>query len=403
MNEQTIHLDCLIFGGGVAGLFTLNKCIESGLHTLLLESSSLGTGQTIGSQGIIHGGLKYEITGTGHDSAMAIKEMPLYWRRCLAGETTPDLTGVTVRSDYCHVWKTKSIMSKLGWIGAKLALRVKPQILSEDECPPYFKGMGGKVARLAEQVIEPRSLIEVLHNQHQTHMLKTAQGGVEAIQESGSWKIRLLNPVNGEPLDIITRKIVLTAGRGNAALRELFNLPSGSMQERPLQMVLVRGNLPSINGHCIDGAKTRVTITTTTDYAGRNVWQVGGQIAEDGANMSSDALVCHAARELQEVLPNVNLTQAEFLTYYASRAESAHSGVRPSDMSIIEEGDIYTCWPTKLAFAPRLANALAKKIGPSQLESQSHVTVTANWPKPDIALPPWETDAPWTTTSVTCQ
>ena len=35
-------------------------------------------------------------------------------------------------------------------------------------------------------------------------------------------------------------------------------LPLNTMQLRPLQMVMLRGELPRLNGHCVDGARTRV-------------------------------------------------------------------------------------------------------------------------------------------------
>ena len=74
--------------------------LSSGVHAILLESKSLGTGQTIDSQGIIHGGLKYAITGHGGRAASAISEMPAAWRSCLAGEEKPDLQNVVMRSDF---------------------------------------------------------------------------------------------------------------------------------------------------------------------------------------------------------------------------------------------------------------------------------------------------------------
>ena len=129
MNNGT-SLDCIIFGGGVAGLFTLDACLRKGLRAVCLESKSLGTGQTIDSQGIIHGGMKYAITGHGSKAASAIKEMPDVWRGCLAGEINPDLHKVVLRSDYCYVWRTDSLKSKLGWLAAKLALRTPPVMLT---------------------------------------------------------------------------------------------------------------------------------------------------------------------------------------------------------------------------------------------------------------------------------
>jgi len=292
MTKAVIPLDCIIFGGGVAGLFALDKCLSRGIHAVLLESESLGTGQTIDSQGIIHGGLKYAITGVDSNSAMAIKEMPIVWRRCLAGESMPDLTNVVIRSEYCYIWRTDSLRSKLGWLAAKLALRIKPKILDSDELPEALQGINSSVARLDEQVIEPRSLLEVFSHKLDRHLLQTVEGGVEVSRLDDGWLVQLLNPETGHPLDLIAKKIVLTAGHGNQGLREVFGLEAKQTQKRPLHMVMARGELPILNGHCIDGSKTRVTITTTQDHAGRSVWQIGGQLAEKGVHQSPPSTVC---------------------------------------------------------------------------------------------------------------
>ncbi len=389
-------IDCVIFGGGIAGLFILDRFLQEGIKTLLLESKALGTGQTIDSQGIIHGGLKYAITASGANSASAIREMPLLWRRALAGESLPDLQKVSIRSDFCYLWRTDSMTSKLGWLAAKLALRTKPTVLEESELPPALHGIPGTVARLNEQVIEPRSLLEVMGSNLEQNILKTAEGGVEVSKADNGWLIRLLNPETGEPLDIITKKVILTAGSGNSKLRELFQLEPHKTQKRPLHMVLARGDLPILNGHCIDGSKTRITITSTEDYAGRNVWQIGGQLAEEGVHMTSNELICHTARELQEVLPAISLEGTEFMTYLTTRAEQNSKGRRPADISILKENNIFTCWPTKLAFAPRLATEITKLFEKSELKD-IEIESLNTWPRPQVALPPWESDQPWTT------
>ena len=397
MANANIQLDCIIFGGGVAGLFALDKCLSSGVHAILLESKSLGTGQTIDSQGIIHGGLKYAITGHGGRAASAISEMPAAWRSCLAGEEKPDLQNVVMRSDFCHLWRTDSIRSKLGWIAAKFALRTKPVILDQDELPVALQGVTGTVARLAEQVIEPRSLLEVLSRQLEGHLFQTVEGGVEVSPLDDGWLIQLLNPETGEPLDLCAKKIVLTAGSGNSHLRTLFGLEAGKTQSRPLHMVMARGDLPALNGHCIDGAKTRVTITTTKDYANRNVWQIGGQLAEDGIDVLPETLITHAVDEIHAVLPNVNLQGIEFITYMTTRAEQNTRGNRPNDIAIIEENNVLTCWPTKLAFAPRLAVEIVTRLGVEPSNQDDAMAQFPSWPSPTVALPPWESDQPWTT------
>jgi hypothetical protein len=209
--------------------------------------------------------------------------------------------------------------------------------------------------------------------------------------------VRLINPENGEALDLSPRKVILSAGAGNALLLEQLNISSIETQQRPLHMVMVRGDLPVLNGHCVDGTNTRVTITTTTDAGGRTIWQVGGQIAEIGVDKRPGELITHARDEIAAVLPGIDLEDTEWSTYRASRAEPAMGGRRPDDVVLQRVGNIIACWPTKLALAPRMAMVVLAEIssgeGASAPSSARYNDV--NWPRPDVALPPWETASTW--------
>ena len=98
---DALELDAVIFGGGAAGLWMLDEFIRAGRRCLLLEAGELGAGQTIASQGIIHGGLKYTLSGLFSSSARAIADMPRIWRQCLAGEAKPNLSSTRLRAHSC--------------------------------------------------------------------------------------------------------------------------------------------------------------------------------------------------------------------------------------------------------------------------------------------------------------
>ena len=100
-----MKLDALIIGGGGAGLWLLDEMVRAGLAVLLLEREALGAGQTVSSQGIVHGGIKYTLSGSLTESARAIREMPGLWRACLDGSRQPDLSTVRVLADRCHLWR----------------------------------------------------------------------------------------------------------------------------------------------------------------------------------------------------------------------------------------------------------------------------------------------------------
>jgi glycerol-3-phosphate dehydrogenase len=92
-----MRLDAVIFGGGAAGLWLLDRLTRQGCHAVLLEAAALGSGQTSGSQGIIHGGLKYTLQGWLTKSAQHIRKMPDVWRRALLGQIAPNLTHTRLR------------------------------------------------------------------------------------------------------------------------------------------------------------------------------------------------------------------------------------------------------------------------------------------------------------------
>jgi choline dehydrogenase-like flavoprotein len=411
-----VNLDVVIFGGGAAGLWLLDELTRRGWRAVLLEANELGTGQTVAAQGIIHGGLKYTLSGLLTKSATCIREMPAIWRKCLDGEREPNLRSVRRRSNECYLWRTDSLSSRLGMIGAQLGLRVAPQSVADDDRPEILRGCPGSVARLPEQVISTVSLIEVLADRNRDCMLKIdpARLAFECGVPGEITAIRL-GQANGDNIELHPQLVIFTAGTGNSALRRSVGLIGEAMQRRPLHMAMLRGDqLPLFQGHCVDGAKTRVTITSEVDSKGRTVWQVGGQIAEDGVAWDKPTLAAKAREELLTVLPGIDLSDVAWNTYRVDRAEGVvPGGRRPETVQIRHAGNCLTAWPTKLALVPQLVTELIKAISKHErrlseghLSSGSHrseshrdyariESLSRNWPKPSVALPPWETSMGW--------
>src|SRR5579872_6498570 len=301
-----MDLDVLIFGGGAAGLWMLDQLARRGDRVLLLEAGQLGQGQTVASQGIIHGGLKYTLQGLLTQAAREIRDMPDVWRQSLAGLDTPDLRHTRLRSSVCHLWRSESLRSRLGMLGAKVGLHVAPEELANADRPTALTNCPGPIARLDEQVIDPVSFLADLARQHRQRLLQIdVRDGLDCVVSRPGIveRVVLSHPRTQQPYELLPRHVVLAAGAGNAELRRRCGLSDEHMQRRPLHMVLVRGDLPGLNGHCVDGARTRVTITSDRDSSGRTVWQVGGQLAEDGVSLDELALVHRARRELAAVLP----------------------------------------------------------------------------------------------------
>ena len=388
-----VPLDAVIFGGGAAGLWLLHDLRHAGYEAVVLESASLGAGQTIRSQGIIHGGLKYSLGELISPAARAIRDMPLRWRRSLAGEWPPDLSTVRLRAEFCYLWQTASFKSRLGMMGARAGLRARPALLPAESRPDVLRACPGVVARVDEQVIEPHSLIGVLADLSKGYAIRIdRRSGLEFKASSPGTidLVRLINPHNGRPLDLRPRHVIFTAGRGNAALRERVGLEGSTMQRRPLHMVLARGPLPPLNGHCMDAMGVRATITSTRDFADRMIWQIGGQIAEDGVHMHTRDLIRHVQSELAAILPGLELQEVKWGTYRADRAEAASGGKRPSEARAMREGNTITGWPTKLALVPQLVEQIRADLPEPAGFEPIDLGMLSEWPAPIVAIPPWE-------------
>jgi len=254
--------------------------------------------------------------------------------------------------------------------GSTIALRAAPEGVEREDWPNALGEVKGKVMKVGEQVIDTVSLMANFAQRNRGRIF--CSDNVDA--KAGFY--------------------ILAAGEGNAELRKGLGLAENVMQRRPLHMVMARGKLPELFGHCVGGAKPRITVTTARDSAGRNVWQVGGQIAEDGVKMSVAELVKHAANELDECVPGLNLSGVEISTYRIDRAEAATgTGQRPEDVHILKEGKVMTVFPTKLALAPRLAQRVMEELNIEH--PASNIEHRSEGEEPEVARPPWEREGQW--------
>ncbi|TWT63435.1 FAD-dependent oxidoreductase [Rubinisphaera italica] len=395
-----MEADVVIIGGGIAGLWTLDELLRHGVRALLLENRALGFGQTISSQGIIHGGLKYSLKGVLTASADEIREMPLVWRECLSGQREPNLSKTDVRSHCCYLWQTRALSSQAGMLGAQLNLRIKPKNIPDHHRPEILRDTPGHVYQLDEQVLSPRSLLNSFRSRLSPYLLQVDEtDGVQLqVEKTGAISAITIRHDNREET-ITCRAVMMSAGVSNALLSEQSGRKQ-SMQLRPLHMAMVKGPLPMFQGHCIDGAKTRMTITSEYLEDGETVWQLGGNIAEQGIGQTSEDLIRFAARELNQILPALDLSNLEFATYLIDRAErKVKLGMRPDTPQILKHKNILTCWPTKLAFAPRVAERIQKLIqkefGIEKHSEEWDIAPLSEWKTPDVAAPPWSRAEVW--------
>jgi glycerol-3-phosphate dehydrogenase len=386
--SQALTTDVLIVGGGIAGLWLNARLRRQGFSTLLVESASLGGGQSVKSQGIIHGGAKYALHGALTGASEAIADMPRRWREALAGSGELDLAAVRVLSEAHYLWSPGTLAGNLTSFFASKAVRGRVDQVKGEQLPPALQHakFKGKVYRLAELVLDVPSLITRLATLAGDSLL--AAECIEPLREQGD-----LQGLRVDGREIRAQRIVLSAGSGNAELLGALGLSQPAQQLRPLHMVLVKGpTLKPLYAHCLGGGpKPRVTVTSHPAADGQWVWYLGGDLAEaDGVARDPAAQIQAAQKEVGDLLPWVDLSSARWATLRVDRAEPAQSGLtRPDNAFLADQGKLLVGWPTKLALAPDFADRVLAALDRDGIQPAAHAALP-QLPRPTVAQPIWE-------------
>ena len=386
--SQTLSTDVLIVGGGVAGLWLNARLRAKGYATLLVERESLGGGQSVKSQGIIHGGAKYALHGALSGASEAIADMPRRWREALDGTGELDLSGVRLLSDAHYLWSPGTLAGNLTSFFASKAVRGRVDQVKGEQLPPALQNprFKGKVYRLAELVVDVPSLITRLAELAGDSLL--AADAIEPLHDNDQ-----LVGLRVDGREIRAQRIVLSAGRGNADLLASLGIAQPSQQLRPLHMVMVKGpSLKPLYAHCLGGGpKPRITVTSHPSADGEWVWYLGGDLAEaDGVARDETAQIEAARKELAQLLPWIDLSTAQWATLRVERAEPAQSGlVRPDNAFLSDQGALLVGWPTKLALAPDFADRVLSHLERDGIRPAAQAALP-ELPRPVIGRTAWE-------------
>ncbi|MGE6527588.1 NAD(P)/FAD-dependent oxidoreductase [Pseudomonas sp. NPDC077382] len=386
--SDSLSTDVLIVGGGVAGLWLNARLRRLGYSTLLVDTGVLGGGQSVKSQGIIHGGTKYALSGALTGASEAIADMPRRWREALEGTGELDLSGVRLLSDAHYLWSPGTLTGNLTSFFASKAVRSRVGQVKGGELPPALQDprFKGKVYRLSELVLDVPSLIQRLAELSGSGLLKAER--VEPLKQDGELAGLI---VDGR--SIHAQRIVLTAGAGNAEMLNALGLAQPAMQKRPLHMVIVKApTLKPLYAHCLGGgSKPRITVTSHPAADGEWVWYLGGDLAEAGGVARDEGeQIAAAKKELAELVPWINLSAAKWATLRIDRAEPAQSALaRPDNAFLAEQGRLLVGWPTKLALSPDFADRVEAALRRDGIQPQQ-LAPLPDLQRPAVTGPFWE-------------
>jgi len=378
MNQRFIpHLDVLLAGGGISGLWLTNLLHSRGYRVALLERGTLGCAQTLACQGMIHGGLKYALGGSLTAASEAIAGMPDRWRRCIEGRDDVNLRGLETLAENNLLFANGSGLGRLATFFASRMLRGRIHRLPESQWPPSLRGCNGWVYALNDLVLSMPHLLAQLLRPISDLVHQQALRAEQLERVDQGWQLNL-----GEQT-ITAGRLILTAGTGNAELLSGLGYKQPVMQRRRLQQVIVRhGSLQPLYGHCLTGisstdfAQPRLTISSHPDGSGW-LWYLGGRLANQGAAMPADELIQLARTELKICLPWLDLQDAELDTLSIDRAEAAQDGERPDQAFVEQRDNCIVCWPTKLSLAPDLGDRVSALLPPPGTQPQPKLPLPA--------------------------
>lgn len=391
--------DIVIFGGGVAGLWLLNRLRTEGYKAILFEQQRLGSGQTLASQGIIHGGLKYALNGVLTGAANTIATMPARWRECLAGNDTVDLRGTQILSDQYFMWSNSGVRARLKTFLGSKSLRGKVASVEKNNFPDFFKQatVKGSLYQLPDFVVATESLIEVLKRGHENYIFQTPKSEPAFLRDTQENIVGVSISTDQGEITINCQKVIFSAGSGNEKLIKQTGLKTVASQKRPLNMVFVKGqNLPRIYVHCIGDSfnlTPKLTVTSHTSAENNTVWYLGGEIAESGVGKPREVQLESASGLLAELFPWLDQNNLLWDCFSIDRAEPAvSSNFRPDDAFLMEEKNALVAWPTKLTLAPSLGDKVITLLRSSSVEASQSDDISALQSilkKPDVGAAQW--------------
>ena len=405
--------DIVVFGGGIAGLWLLNRLRDEGYNAILLEADGLGAAQTLASQGIIHGGLKYALGWSVTDAANTIAALPARWRACFDGTGEIDLSSCEVLSERYYMWSSASYRSKIKAFFGSKSLQGRVRAVPRDEFPPFFAEatVEGSLYALPDFAVDTPSLLSVLRARYEASIFKVdprdirftrdASGCASSVTlRAGTGIGEAVRDAENDTVSIDAQRMIFCAGKGNQALIDAAGMRKPASQLRPLNMVWVKkAGLGSVFAHCIgeDFSLTpKLTVTTHLADDGMPVWYLGGEIAESGVGVPDDELIESAKRLIADLFPWVDLSGAQWGCFAIDRAEAKMAdGSRPDGALFIAEDGYIAAWPTKLTLTPALADGVLAELAASVTKQAGDGMPTLEalaqiFPKATLAKAHWD-------------
>ena len=376
--------DIVIFGAGIAGLWTFNHLKTLGYDVLLLEKESIGCGQTIASQGIIHSGLKFSLAGKVNTLAKSISAMPDRWRQALNGDGLVNLSDAKTNAISQHLLIPAGFFGNLTKLVTQKALGNNVHEIVRDDWPQDIKSSGfkGSLIFMGEPVLDIPSVLRALAAPYQNSIKKItneqAETPFKSLQELG----------------IAPKRIIFTSARSNHSIAKQNAHDAGlQTQARPLLQGMIKNTPFPLFGHLVGKTdKPVASVTTHKTEGGELVWYLGGGVAERNKDAEPTDVYRAAIDAFSRYLPDIDTSDMEWAVLPIDRIEgkSNTDGWMPDTPTIHTTKDAMYCWPTKLTFAPMLADMIIKELAEQGITPSQQNTDFSFLDNAPFSKTPWD-------------
>ncbi len=387
--DKSAEIDIVIFGAGIAGLWTFHHLKKLGYNVLLLERESIGGEQSIASQGIIHSGLKFSLAGKVSNLAKSISKMPDIWRNALNGMGDVDLSDAQINAESQQLLIPKGAFGNLTNLVAQKALGNQAHSVSHDEWSKEIKnsGFNGSIIFMDEPVLDIPSVIHALAKPYKDCIKKIAA-------EQATQPFIFLKEHN-----ITAKRIIFTCADSNHIIAKGNSHDNGlETQRRPLLQGMLKPAPFPLYAHLVGKTdKPLVSITTHKTSSGELVWYLGGRAAERKKDDDPNHVYEDALKAFNKYLPNVDFSDVEWSTLPIDRIEgkSRTDGWMPDTPTIHYTDEALYCWPTKLTFAPMLSQMILEDLEKLDITPSGETSDFSFLPEVNYGQTPWD-KAKWT-------
>ncbi len=381
MNSDRKNIDVLIIGAGIAGLWTFNHLKSLGYDVLLLEKQSIGCGQTIAAQGIIHSGLKFSLAGKVNTLAKTISAMPDRWRDALQGNGQVDLSAAYLSAESQHLLIPSGFFGGLTKLVTQKALGQNVHNIPNTQWPENLKqsGFKGSLIHMGEPVLDVPSTIRALAKPYENCIKKITSNDVDEFikQHNIVPKVKIFTSAAHNEKHAIEQK-------ANHGLQT---------QHRPLLQGMMKNAPFPLFAHLVGKTdKPVVSITTHKLNNGTLIWYLGGGVAERDKDANPLDVYEQSVQAFAKYLPNVDFTKAEWAALPIDRVEgkSKTDSWMPDTPTIHETDGALYCWPTKLTFAPLLGNMVLNKLQKRNITPSKTQTSFEQLQPVEYTKTPWQ-------------